>query len=63
MQSKTKQAELLSLRDKLLKGCALAFKRLVIKTAKDDGELVFWRDGRIVYVKAKDLLHFVGEEK
>lgn len=48
--------KLLALSRKILKGLELSFQRLVEKTAKEDGELVFSQDGKIVRVKAKDLL-------
>ena len=44
------------IRDKILKGLKLAFERLVEKKSKEDGELVFSKDGHIIHVKAKDLL-------
>ena len=43
--------------DKINKGVELAYQRLLIAKAKDDSELVFSRDGKIVYVKARDLLN------
>ena len=43
------------LRNKILKGLDLAVERLIRKKQKEDGELVFSRDGHIVIVKAKDL--------
>ncbi|MEI8203258.1 MAG: hypothetical protein WCH34_09620 [Bacteroidota bacterium] len=43
-------------REKILKGLELAFQRLVEKKSKEDGELVFEIDGKIVRIKAKDLL-------
>lgn len=48
--------EILKLAKKISKGLELSFQRLVEKTAKEDGELVFSQDGKIVRVKAKDLL-------
>jgi hypothetical protein len=44
------------LREKILKGIELAFQRLVEKKSKENGELVFSKDGKIIFVKAKDLL-------
>ncbi|GAB3919086.1 hypothetical protein [Larkinella terrae] len=40
---------------KVVEGMRLAFKRLVERTKREDGELVVWRDGKVVRVKAKDL--------
>lgn len=44
-----------NLSEKIRKGVDLAYKRLVIKRQKEDGELIFSEDGKIVRVKAKDL--------
>jgi hypothetical protein len=44
------------LRAKILKGIELAFRRLLEKKGKENGELIYWKDGHIVRVKAKDLL-------
>ena len=43
------------LSEKIRKGVDLAFKRLVIERQKDDGELVFSENGKIVKIKARDL--------
>jgi len=43
------------LRSKILKGIDLAVERLIHKKQKEDGELVFSQNGKIVIVKAKDL--------
>ncbi len=45
------------LRDKIIKGIDLAFDRLLIAKQKDGSDLVFTRNGKIVKVKAKDLLN------
>jgi hypothetical protein len=44
------------LRDKILEGINLAFKKLVKEKAANDEELVFSEKGKVVRVKAKDLL-------
>lgn len=41
--------------NKIKKGLELSFKRLVEKTKKEDGRLVFSKDGKIIYVQARDL--------
>jgi len=51
-----KENEILKLAKKVSKGLQLSFQRLVEKTAKEDGELIFSENGKIVRVKAKDLL-------
>ena len=48
-------AEIKEIREKILKGIALAYERLVEQKKKDDGELVFSENGKIVRVKARDL--------
>jgi hypothetical protein len=44
------------LRKSILKGIELAFQRLLEKKGKENGELVYWKDGHIIRIKAKDLL-------
>lgn len=36
-------------------GIALAVKRLIEKTRKEDGELVISRNGKVVRIKARDI--------
>jgi urease accessory protein UreE len=43
------------LTEKITEGVKLAIKRLIEQTKKEDGELVFWKDGKVVKVKARDL--------
>jgi len=43
------------LRARILKGIELAIQRLIIKKSKDDGELVFSKEGKIIRIKAKEL--------
>jgi len=42
-------------RGKILKGIELAFEKLVESKSKTNGEFVFSRDGKIYFVKAKEL--------
>jgi hypothetical protein len=44
------------LRNKIIKGIELAYDRLLIAKQKEDSELVFSSKGKIVKVKARDLL-------
>jgi hypothetical protein len=44
------------IRANILKGIEIAFQRLLEKKSKENGELVYWKDGHIIRVKAKDLL-------
>jgi len=43
------------LRNKIIAGLELSFKRLVNSKSKEDKELVFSKDGKIIRIKAKDL--------
>lgn len=40
---------------KILKGIELAFEKLVESKSKNNSEFVFSRDGKIYFVKARDL--------
>ena len=42
-------------REKLIEGLELSFKKLVQQKIKEDAELVFSENGKIVRIKAKDL--------
>ncbi len=42
--------------DKINEGILKAYDKLVRDKAKEDGELIFCEDGKIIKVKAKDLL-------
>lgn len=44
------------LTDKILKGIDLAYRRLVESKAKDNQDLVFSENGKVIHVKAKTLL-------
>ena len=44
------------LRDKIIKGLDLAYSRLLISKQKEDAELVISRNGKIVRVKAQELI-------
>ena len=43
------------LRDKIVRGIELAFERLIVSKQKEDADLVFSNDGKIIKVKARDL--------
>ena len=45
------------LRNKIIEGIDLAYDRLLTAKQKDDSELVFSRNGKILKIKAKDLLN------
>ncbi len=44
------------MQDKIVKGVELAYNRLLIEKQKDDSELVFSSNGKIVNIKARDLV-------
>jgi hypothetical protein len=43
------------IREKIISGIDLAYKRLLAAKQKEDGELVISRNGKIVKVKAREL--------
>ena len=43
------------LEKKILEGIALAYQKLVEQKKKEDGELVFSQNGKIIILKEKDL--------
>jgi hypothetical protein len=49
------QEETKVLSEKIKKGLALSFQRLVSKTKLEDGELVIAKNGKVIRVKARDL--------
>ena len=44
-----------NLRFNILKGIELSFNKLLLKSQKDDGELVVSQNGKVTRVKARDL--------
>jgi hypothetical protein len=46
----------IELREKILKGITLAAEKLIRSKQKTDGELVYSKDGKIVFIKAKDIV-------
>lgn len=49
------EQEVKEFEDNIVKGAHLAFQRLVTEKKKENGELVFSRNGQIFRVKAADL--------
>jgi hypothetical protein len=47
---------IIELREKILKGIALAVEKLIQTKQKSNGELVFSKDGEIVFINANDLV-------
>ena len=50
------EKEAKSMLTKIYKGIELSYQKLLISKQKEDGELVISRDGKIVKVKASELL-------
>ena len=48
--------KIIKLREKILKGIELAVEKLILAKQKSNGELVYSEDGKIVFVKASELL-------
>ena len=40
----------------IMKGLTISFKKLVLEKQKDDEELIFFKDGKIERIKARDLI-------
>ncbi len=57
------KAEVEIMQEKIVKGVKLAYERLLIEKQKDDSELVFSQNGKIVKVKARDLINQNKPEK
>ena len=55
LNQKMNKAETDQLLDKITEGVKLSIRRLIERTKKEDGELVFSENGKIVRVKARDL--------
>ena len=47
--------EIKEMQEKIIEGLQLACKRLVEKTKRENGELVVFRDGEVVHIKADEL--------
>ena len=45
------------LREKIIKGINLAYTRLLITRQKENAELVFSKNGKIIRIKASELLN------
>ena len=49
------EQQVMEFEENIVKGANLAFQRLVSQKKKEDGELVFSRNGHVFRVKAADL--------
>ena len=44
-----------ALRENILKGLELAYKKMIITKSKNNEELVYSKDGNIIFIKASEL--------
>ncbi len=58
-----KKEDIIEMRIKIIKGIELAFERLLIEKQKDDSELVFSQNGKIVKIKARDFENHTTDSK
>lgn len=49
------QNKIIELKSKILKGLEISYQRLVLAKKKDDKELIFSHQGKIIKIKAKDI--------
>lgn len=50
------KVDVIELSEKIIKGLELSFDKMLIQKQKQNEELVFERNGKIVLVKAEDLI-------
>jgi len=46
---------IIELREKILKGIELAFEKLIKTKQKNNGEFVYSKDDKIIFIKAKEM--------
>lgn len=56
MEDRALKEKIKDIHEKVSRGLTLSMERLIEATAKDDGELIFSRDGKIIRVNARKLL-------
>jgi len=47
--------KIIELREKILKGIELAFEKLIKTKQKNNGEFVYSKDDKIIFIKANEL--------
>ena len=47
--------KIIELREKILKGIELAFEKLIRTKQKNNGEFVYSKDDKIIFIKANEL--------
>jgi hypothetical protein len=50
------QMEIAEMKVKILKGIDIAYQKLIESKIKEDGEIVVCKNGKVVLIKAKDLI-------
>jgi len=50
-----KHSEIAKMKKQILAGIELAYKKLVESKSREDGELVFSKEGKIIKIKAREL--------
>ncbi len=48
--------KVVELRGKILKGIELSFEKLVLAKQKNNGQFVYSKEGKIVFIKASELV-------
>ena len=59
----TRQAQSDILEKKLSKGMKLAYKKLLLERAKEDGYLIISQNGKIIKKKAREILKEISKKK
>jgi predicted methyltransferase MtxX (methanogen marker protein 4) len=60
------KAEIKVMRTKILQGIEISYNKLLTERQKEDGELVIYKNGKVMNVKARDLkmIHrYTGTDK
>jgi hypothetical protein len=57
------RVDVAELSEKIIKGLELSFDKMLIQKQKQNEELVFERNGKIVFVKAEDLIKERNQKK
>jgi hypothetical protein len=50
-----KRSEIAKMKKQILAGLELAYKKLIESKSREDGELVFSKEGKIIKIKAREL--------
>jgi len=50
-----RKSEISKMKKQILAGIELAYKKLVESKSREDGELVFSKEGKIIKIKAREL--------